>query len=624
MNTQKQIVLMVILTFIFVGGCAAYTAIDLTVRAPDQEEWTAEQSVERGALLFANNCRTCHGNRGEGGVGPALNKAAFQDQDPILLQANRDLLRRTLQCGRAGTLMPAWLKDNGGALSAIQIEHLVNFLTAPATEQDDFGNPTNFGWTEAEEFAHNLNHHTTAVVGGDTLGTIARAHGIGPAELAAANNLPVDGILKVDTVLKIPGNRALPDGYTYTVYKDNETISKIAEAHHVGALIIADLSKLDYKLTVKRGVATLQMLTAEGVPVAGLFPGTKITLPDGVSYTVSAGDTVLATAESHGLTTAALIAANELILGGLADEDEVPAANRLRLTKDVVIVQEGQTLADIAEAHGMLAADLATLNNLSQVLPPAAGTALKLPTGVWYTVQVGDTWESVAASHGVSPADIAQANKLSADSPLTEATVLTLPKGAGYVVVGQSLSDVAGTLANTTAGMIAEANGLKSDSVVPIGTALVLPEDSWGSAPSDEKNNGTACVQYAVPNTVFNTLPGVGSGTPAASGEPDEPDVVSTNVTILATQTVPEYDWIVDADGTRSGSNVGGVKVAVGTAITFENVAGLHTITINGTANKPDIGPAAGDKRTITFDEAGKFTITCDYHPAMFAWVWVE
>ena len=41
-------------------------------------------------------------------------------------------------------------------------------------------------------------------------------------------------------------------------------------------------------------------------------------------------------------------------------------------------------------------------------------------------------------------------------------------------------------------------------------------------------------------------------------------------------------------------------------------------------ANKPDIGPAAGDKRSITFNEAGKFTITCDYHPAMFAWVWVE
>jgi len=624
LNTQKQIVLMVILTFIFVGGCAAYTAIDLTVRAPDQVEWSDDQSIERGALLFANNCRSCHGNKGEGGVGPTLNKPEFKDQDPIVLQANRDLIRRTLQCGRAGTLMPAWLKANGGALNAIQIEHLVNLITAPATAQDDFGNATNFGWTEAEEFAHNLNHHSTTVVGGDTLGIVARAHGIGPAQLAAANKLPVEGALKAGTVLKIPGNRAIPDGYTYTVYKDNETITKIAEAHHVGAIIIADLTKLDYKLTVKRGVATLELLTKEGVPVAGLFPGDKLTLPEAVSYTVSAGDTLKATAEAHGLTVAQLVAANDLSLSGLAEEDVIPAANRLRLTKDVAIVQPGQTIADVAKAHGITADELATLNTMSQAEPPAAGTALKLPTGAWYTVQEGDTWDAVAASHGVTPADIAQANSLSAASPLSQQTVLTLPRGAGYVVQGQSLSDVAGTMANTTAGMIAEANGLKSDSVVAIGTSLLIPEDSWGSAPSDEKNNGTACVQYAVPNSVFNTLPGVGTGTPAASGEPDEPDVVSTEVTILSTQTVPEYDWIVQADGQKSASNVGGVKVAVGTAIVFENVAGLHTITINGTANKPDIGPAAGDKRSITFNEAGKFTITCDYHPAMFAWVWVE
>mgnify|MGYP001386782001 CR=1 FL=1 len=107
MNTQKQIVLIVALMFIFVGGCAAYAAIDLPIRAPDQQEWTEEQSIERGALLFGNNCRTCHGNKGDGGVGPALNRADFQDQDPLVLKQNRDLVRRTLQCGRAGTLMPA-------------------------------------------------------------------------------------------------------------------------------------------------------------------------------------------------------------------------------------------------------------------------------------------------------------------------------------------------------------------------------------------------------------------------------------------------------------------------------------------------------------------------------------
>ena len=69
MNTQKQIILIVALTFIFVGGCAAYTAIDLPIRAEDQQEWTRDQSRERGALLFANTCSNCHGTKDQGGVG---------------------------------------------------------------------------------------------------------------------------------------------------------------------------------------------------------------------------------------------------------------------------------------------------------------------------------------------------------------------------------------------------------------------------------------------------------------------------------------------------------------------------------------------------------------------------
>ena len=112
MNTQKQIGLMVALLFLFVGGCAAYSAIDLPIRAEDQQQWTKDQSLERGALLFANNCRTCHGNTGQGGVGPQLranDATKFQDQDPLVLAANKALLQRTLACGRAGTLMPAWL-----------------------------------------------------------------------------------------------------------------------------------------------------------------------------------------------------------------------------------------------------------------------------------------------------------------------------------------------------------------------------------------------------------------------------------------------------------------------------------------------------------------------------------
>ncbi|MES4793102.1 MAG: hypothetical protein C4321_09080, partial [Chloroflexota bacterium] len=151
------------------------------------------------------------------------------------------MIRRTLYCGRAGTRMPAWLNTNGGSLNAIQIEHLINLITAPEDTEVD-GVPTSKWWLEAEHFAHNLNTELTALVGGDTLSTIAKAHGIGYAEIAAANgNRNIDEILPKHTRVQIPGFAADPDGYIYTVYKENEALRKIADSQLVGALVIADL-----------------------------------------------------------------------------------------------------------------------------------------------------------------------------------------------------------------------------------------------------------------------------------------------------------------------------------------------------------------------------------------------
>ena len=130
MNTHKQIVLIVALSFLFVGACAAYSAIDLPLRSPRQSAYFQSESIDRGALLFANNCRTCHGIKGQGGVGLPLNKPDFKNQDPLILVANQALIHTTLFCGRAGTLMPPWLNTNGGSLNTEQIQHLIDLREA--------------------------------------------------------------------------------------------------------------------------------------------------------------------------------------------------------------------------------------------------------------------------------------------------------------------------------------------------------------------------------------------------------------------------------------------------------------------------------------------------------------
>jgi plastocyanin len=128
-------------------------------------------------------------------------------------------------------------------------------------------------------------------------------------------------------------------------------------------------------------------------------------------------------------------------------------------------------------------------------------------------------------------------------------------------------------------------------------------------------------VQYAVPAAAFDCTV---NGNCGGGGPPEPPAETSNEVTIFATNTVPEFDWIVEADGQRSDPNKGVAKMAAPAQVTFTNENGLHSITVNGTANKPDIGPAAGDSRTITFSDPGTYKITCDYHPAMLSWLFVE
>lgn len=604
---------MVALMFLFVGGCAAYSAIDLPVRSPDQTDWTRDQSLERGALLFANNCRTCHGNMGQGGVGPQLLNnpdSQFQDQDPLKLASNKALLTRTLSCGRAGSLMPAWLNTNGGSLNAIQIQHLVDFISSPI-EVSEQGDATSQWWEEAVHFADNLNGVVTALVGGDSLESIAKAHGIGPKELAALNNLPIQGLIKKGTEIKIPPFKGDSNGYTYTVYKTNETITKIAESQFVGAVILADLNGLNYELKEKRGVATFQLETPDGKNISGLFPGATMKLPEGAVYTVQAGDTLDALASSHGISVSAITGLNGTILKGLASGDEIPFERRLTLPKQVVIVQKGQTLGTVAQQHAIDIGALGAENSLADDAVVTEGTQLKLPATAQYVVQAGDTWAIVATTHGTTADDLAKANDADPSIPLSANVDLKLPKIDAYVVQGQDLAAVAKGYGNVSAESLAKKNDVQPNSILAVGTSLKLPDDAFGSAAPDAKNLGTACVQYAVPANVYDEISG--KTTPVV-----KPETASKDVRVDAHAN----DWTVNADGAAQPANKGVVLVAKGTAVNFDSVVGLHTITVNGAKDGDDL--KQGDKRTLTFNDTGEFTITCDYHPPMHATIFVE
>lgn len=84
MNTRKQVLLMSALLLVALVVVGIYGAW-YPYREVDAREHFAEQTAERGSILFARNCRLCHGDVGEGGAlgarlpsAPALHRADLQ------------------------------------------------------------------------------------------------------------------------------------------------------------------------------------------------------------------------------------------------------------------------------------------------------------------------------------------------------------------------------------------------------------------------------------------------------------------------------------------------------------------------------------------------------------------
>ena len=74
--------------------------------------------------LYGKNCSACHGSSGQGGPALDLN-------NPVLQQLLDDSsLRRAIQDGVAGTLMPAFGESAGGMLTDAQVDALVKGMRA--------------------------------------------------------------------------------------------------------------------------------------------------------------------------------------------------------------------------------------------------------------------------------------------------------------------------------------------------------------------------------------------------------------------------------------------------------------------------------------------------------------
>ncbi len=181
MNTSKQINIMILLVFLAIFVTGAYTLWDPD-RADEAEARQLGSAVERGAYLFSQNCRTCHGDAGEGGaaanrlkLAPALNRPDLRGEDAdgnvtgLSYATQYKFVYYTISCGRVGKVMPAWAQAQGGTLNTEQIKQLTTLIlngnlpmfedpaaapAAPAAEGETAAEPVKLtGWEQAREFA---------------------------------------------------------------------------------------------------------------------------------------------------------------------------------------------------------------------------------------------------------------------------------------------------------------------------------------------------------------------------------------------------------------------------------------------------------------------------------------
>jgi len=141
MNTSKQVNVMIGLLFLAFLAFGAYI-LNEPNRAAIAADAQHETVMHRGANLFVNNCRTCHGLEGEGGIGFALDNQAFlvfkegnEWGAPVTSEGEartiRNFLFNSIACGRTGSAMPLWLERYGGPLSETQVNYLVDMIMTP-------------------------------------------------------------------------------------------------------------------------------------------------------------------------------------------------------------------------------------------------------------------------------------------------------------------------------------------------------------------------------------------------------------------------------------------------------------------------------------------------------------
>jgi len=229
----------------------------------------------------------------------------------------------------------------------------------------------------------------------------------------------------------------------------------------------------------------------------------------GGTYIIKKGDTPAAVAKRFGVTVDELLRFNSLGPKGpfrVGDPLGIPADGEVTGAK--YVVQAGDSVAKVADFHGVSQDDLRAANELGPDEALKAGDEIVIPTSLrggaanGHVIRKGDTLASVAKEHGVTARALAAANKIGKGTALKLGRTLVIPEpeevdeedkippaarsklvvsgekipgGVRHTVQpGQTLWIIARAY-NVKGGAIAVRNGIATDTPLTVGQTLFVP-----------------------------------------------------------------------------------------------------------------------------------------------------
>jgi Predicted glycosyl hydrolase len=139
------------------------------------------------------------------------------------------------------------------------------------------------------------------------------------------------------------------------------------------------------------------------------------------------------------------------------------------------VVQQNETLVQIASTFGVSAADIIRINALpDQNL--VTGLALLIPSpSQYYTVKSGDTLWKIARQSGTTVSLLMQVNNIKNPSLIYPGMILSLPTAAHTVKPGETLWQISQTYGVTIQNIVT-ANKIANPNLINPGAVLIIPK----------------------------------------------------------------------------------------------------------------------------------------------------